>query len=307
MKKLLCIILSLAMVLCFAACGDSGSGTGSEDGGSTDSAAVTEPTSIKFDAESYSVGVDDYYSLAQNITVEPADAKITYTVSDDTVCDISKKGELSGLKAGEVTVTAGSSDGSVSATCKVKVVAYGTIIGFDAEYDGYTLEYGPNSVDGGIRNKRPNAVEMNLDADARLVIIPQDMAEGVDMAGAVALDYGETANSDGWFYKFYGDINNKAGYVVVKNEPISASFEINKMPEGKYYALIVSSRDYTSHKSYADRDTAAELKATAIAKWFTDAEISDLASLFPEREFGVIEFEVKAGEKYYFEHLFHIN
>lgn len=300
MKKLLCLVLILSMVLCFAACGGSGD-TGSKD------ATVKEPTSISFDAETINLGVGEYYSVSKNVKVEPADAKVTYNVSDDTICEISKKGELNGLKAGEITVTAGSSDGSVKATIKIKVIGYGTLIGFDKSYDGYTLEHDGKPVGGGIRNKRPNSIERNLDIDARYLIIPRNMAEGVDMAGAVKLDYGEDKNEEGWFVKFHGDINNNAGYIVAKNEPNTTSFECDKVPEGKYYCLIVSSRDYTEYKSYDGRDTAAELKNTAIAKWFNDTQIAELASLFTEREYGVIEFEVKTGEKYYFEHLFHIN
>ena len=302
MKKLLALVLCFVMVFCFAACGGSSEGADSKNANTG-----KEPTSISFNTETITIGVDEYYSLSKNITFEPADAKITYTVSDENICEASKKGELNGLKGGEVTVTAGSSDGSVKATIKVKVIGYGTLIGFDPEYDGYTLEYNNNAVDGGIRNKRPTSVEMNLDIDARFLIIPQNMSEGVDMTGAVALDYGEAKNDEGWFVKFHGDINRNAGYIVAKNEPVTTSFECDRVPEGKYYCLIVSSRDYTSHKSYSGRDTAAELKNTAIAKWFNDTQITELASLFAEREYAVIEFEVKAGEKYYFEHLFHIH
>lgn len=298
MKKLLSLILVLAMVVCFAACG--GNSNSETNGGKTEAA------SIKFNQDNYSVVTHEYLSLNDKITVEPAGAAVTYSVSDEAVCTITSANELMGVKSGEITLTAASSNGSVKATCKVKVIGLGSVVSFDKEYDGYTMMFRGREVDGGIRNARTgNAPEINLDGAATVVMIPQNMASGVDMTAAVELDYGGTVNDEGWLYKFHGDINSYKGYVVAKNNA-DAVFEISKMPEGKYYALIISSRDYTERKDYSKRDTAAELKATAISKWFTDAEISSLASKFSNREFAVIELEVKPGETYYFEHVFYV-
>ena len=88
MKKLLALVLCFVMVFCFAACGGSSEGADSKNANTG-----KEPTSISFNTETITIGVDEYYSLSKNITFEPADAKITYTVSDENICEASKKGE----------------------------------------------------------------------------------------------------------------------------------------------------------------------------------------------------------------------
>lgn len=305
MKRLLSLILCLSLVLCFAACG------GGDNQGNADAAngggSGNQPTSVKFAVDSYAIGVGETKLIKNEITVEPAGAAVTYSSADASICTVDANGKVVGVKAGTTTVTAGSADGSVKATCTVTVVAYGTVIGFEKGYAGYKLTSSEgNSVDGGIRNKRPTAPEMNLDPNAKLVFIPVNMEAGVDMFAAAGLNYG-SENDEGWYYTFHGDVAGNKGYVVAKTHEDNNSFEFN-LPEGDYYVLIVSSYDnYANYYDYASRNTVAELKSSAIGKWFTDSELSTLSNKIGNHLFSVITITVKAGEKYYFEHLFAVN
>lgn len=276
MKKILCLMLSVLVLFAFAACGNSENG--SSDNASTESkSGSVSATSIKFDAESYMVEVDDYIMLSDHITVEPAGATVKYSCSDETVAEIASpsKGEFMGLKTGEVTVTAASEDGTVTATCKLIVAGMGTVV---ARKDN----------EGGITNKRWGAVERPDDANALVLIISKNIADGTDMSKAVALDCGEKG-ADGSCVASYN------GFYVAKTGD-TGNYNLEKIPEGEYVGLIVSSMDYTSHKTYNVNTAVSALKASALSKYFTDAEINKLADSIYNREFYVGELTVTAKE-----------
>lgn len=285
MKNLLCLMLSVLVLFAFAACGGSDKDTSNNGSTASEGKASTAATSIKFDAESYTVEVDDYIMLSDHITVEPAGAVVKYTCSDETVAEVSSpsKGEFMGLKTGEVTVTAASEDGSVTATCKLVVAGMGTVV---ARKDN----------EGGITNKRWGAVERPDDSDALILLISKNIANGTDMTKAVALECGEegtdgscAAAYDGFFVAKTGDTGN---------------YELAKVPEGAYVGLIVSSMDYITRKSYDVATATSKIKASAIAGYFTDAQINELVSKIYNREFYVGEISVTANETTIFGHDF---
>lgn len=289
MKKLIALAVCALMIFSLAACG-SKDNSSSSDQASTASSAAASVKSLKFDAEKYDVRVDGYSQLSDHLTVDPAGAKVTYSVSDESVATISNKGEIYGAKEGTVTVTATSEDGSVSATCTVAVVGFGTIVARNEE-----------NGEGGITTKRIGAPEAPDDSEAIVIIISKDLAAGTDMTGAVEFDYG-VRNSEGYFGKAFD------GYYVVKNND-KCNFKLTDVPAGDYVGLIVCSRDYTSAKNYSGRDVAAELKASAFGKYFTDAELTKLASnkIIANREYWVGELTVKANETTAFGHSFAID
>lgn len=290
MKRIIAFAVCALMIFALAACGSKDTGSSADSKTDSSVSANAAVKSLKFDAEKYNVRVDGYSQLSDHLTADPSDAKVTYSVSDEEIATISKKGEIYGVKEGTVTVTAASEDGSVTATCTVAVVGFGTIVARNEE-----------TGEGGITTKRIGAPEAPDDSEAVVIIISKDLAAGTDMTGAVEFDYGER-NADGYFGKAYD------GYYVVKNND-KCNFKLTDVPAGDYVGLIVCSRDYTSAKSYAGINVAADLKASAFGKYFTDAELTKLASnkIIDKREYWVGEFTVKANETTAFGHAFAVD
>lgn len=281
MKKLLCLVLTLVMIFCFAACG-----------GNTDGDGASAEVKVEFKAEKYTVEVGGYITFSELLTVTPADTQLTYTASDTTIASLftPSKGEFEGLKAGEVTITAATKDGKASDTCTLTVIGMGKVVGRGVDEAGLTI--------GGIANKYFAAVETPDDYDARIILISKNIAEGTDMTEAVNLNYGE-AGEDGSGSASYAN----STYFVARTGT-NANYEFDKVPEGEYVGLIISSFDYTTFKTYDQESSVAKFKNTAIAKYFTDEEIGTLVSKFYNREFFVDEVTVKATETTVFGHIF---
>ena len=275
MKKLLCLLMSVLVLFAFAACGSSESG----DDTSSDAGATGAATAITFDAESYTVEVGEYITLKENITVTPEGADVKFSCSDDTVAELysATNGEFYGAKSGEVTVTAASSDGKVTATCKLVVAGIGTIVGRDDDTNV-----------GGITNKRWGAVERPDDSEAYIVIVPKGLS-GADMSKAVALEAGEKA-ADG---SCAVAVN---GYYIAKTGD-TGNYTLEDIPEGDYVGIIISSMDYTTRKQYDVNTALSTFKASAMGSYFTDAEASEFVQKFFNREFYVGEFTVTANTK----------
>jgi hypothetical protein len=286
MKKILALGLAFIMLFAFAACGGSGDADNSSVSGDN-----VAPTSLKFDAESYTVKLGDYYMISDNLTVEPKGAKVVYSVSDTSVASVSKKGEVNGLKSGDVILTVASEDGSVKATCNVSVVGVGTVQAYNEETN-----------DGkGICNKRTGTPQTASDNNAAIIIIPKNLAAGTDMKGAVEFNYGEK-NEDGYYYAKYD------GYYVAKTND-NCNFKIDDIPEGDYVVLIASGWDYTSLKNYDGIDVEGNLKSSLLKNYFTDAELATMAASerLSKHEFVVKEITVKANEVTYVPHEFAID
>lgn len=280
MKKILCLILVAAFLFCFAACGSekasSDAKTESKSGTESTDASV-KITAIVFDAENYDVAVDGDFDLSAHVTVTPAEGKAVFSVDNAEVASVTKKGVVTGNQSGTATVTAASEDGSVTATCKVTVSGAGSVVARNT-----------TTMEGGITNKRFGYVESSDDTDAYIVFASKSIA-GSSMPGAASLDCGDGA-------KAYN------GYFVAKtNERGEYSFE--GVPEGDYVGIIFSSKDYTANKDYSKVDTKADIKATALGKVMTAADIDKMVdslmakeNMNYKHEFHVAEFSVKANE-----------
>ena len=94
MKRIIAFAVCALMIFALAACGSKD--TGSSADSKTDSSVSTNAAvkSLKFDAEKYNVRVDGYSQLSDHLTADPSDAKVTYSVSDEEIATISKKGEI---------------------------------------------------------------------------------------------------------------------------------------------------------------------------------------------------------------------
>ncbi len=281
MKKLLCLILAVVLLLGFAACGGS-----SEDGEGGNTADVA--VKVEFKAEKYTVDVGDYITFSNLVTVTPEGTELTYTSSDSEIAAIftPSKGEFEGVAAGEVTITAATKDGKASATCTLSVVGMGTVVGRKDNV-------------GGVINKYYGAVEEPDDTEAKIIIINKNIPEGTDMTNAVTLNYGEVTDS-GSAAASYANMN----YFVAKTGDPDKCYEFAKVPVGDYVGIIISSRDYTMFKSYDKSEALAEFKSSAIGKYFTDDEAADLVEQFWNREFYIDEFSVVAQETTIFGHKF---
>ena len=79
-------------------------------------------TQVVLDATLRNVTVDDVFNLVANVLPKEADQKVTWHLSQPGVLDMVGNGQFKALKAGEVTITAMTLDGSwVKATCHVVV------------------------------------------------------------------------------------------------------------------------------------------------------------------------------------------
>ena len=295
MKKILALILCLALLFSFAACG----GSDSDDSNSTDNGTVNagdnnsvaaSVTSIKFAAETFEVKVGGYKMVSEGIVIEPAGSKVLYESSDSDIASVSKKGEVSGLKEGTVTITAKSEDGSVTATCTVVVKGYGSIVARDEE-----------TKVGGITQKRYKAPEAPDDTNAIIVIISKNVDKSADKTIVTTLDYG-TRNEDGYYFK------SGEGFYVSRNND-KGNYLLEDVPAGDYVGLIICSKDYTNFKTYDNSTIVTTLKGSKLAEVLSDAEIEALAACAPiqSREFVVKELTVKPEETTVFGHDFRID
>ncbi len=283
MKKLLCLMMAVALVFAFAACGGDDTNSVSQPAGNN---AVAGVTSIKFDAESYTVGVEEYIEFKNHVTVEPAGAEIKFSCSDETIAEVysATKGEFFGVKSGEVTVTASSADGNVTATAKLVVAGIGVVVARD------------NNV-GGITNKRWDHTERPDDKDAYVIIIPKTLS-GADMSKAV--EYVANAGEKATDGSCAAAVN---GYYIAKTGD-TGNYKLDNVAEGEYVGIIISSTDYTLKKTYNKSDALATFKASAMAKYFSDAEANQFVEKFYNREFYVGELTVTANTNTVFGHDF---
>jgi hypothetical protein len=260
------------MLFSFAACG-----TGTESG--TEGGAV-QATSIKFAKEVYDVAVDDYVLVSKDIKIEPADAEVDYEVSDTSIATINKKGEVTGVKEGTVTVTAKSKDGKVTATATLNVKGFGTVSSHNEDMTG-----------DGIITKRAVSVEWNPDRGAIIVFVSKNVDKNIDKTIVKTLDYG-TKNEDGQY------INSGDGFYVVRNND-EGNYIVENVPAGEYVGLIIcSNSEYEGYITYDNSTIASRLKATKLSECLTDAEIEAIAGCkaIQSRKFSVQEFVVKANE-----------
>lgn len=111
MKRIIAISMLVLLVIgIFVGCGSS--------------SEAPMATAISFSKQSYFIDVSEAESITSFVTVEPAGAKVVYTISDESVATISENGEIRGIKAGSVDLTASSVDGKVTATCKIRITDY---------------------------------------------------------------------------------------------------------------------------------------------------------------------------------------
>lgn len=80
-----------------------------------------------------------YVTMQETLTVSPADARVTFKSSDDSVATVDQKGVISGKKPGEVTITVTAEKGS-AVTCKVTVVPLPELASSGGNFDQGKLD-----------------------------------------------------------------------------------------------------------------------------------------------------------------------
>ena len=99
-----------------------------DDGGKTATCKVTvsdkevKVTGVKLNKTATSIFVGDSETLTATITPENAtNQKVTWKSSDTAIVTVDAAGKVTGVKAGEATITVTTEDGGKTATCKVTV------------------------------------------------------------------------------------------------------------------------------------------------------------------------------------------
>ena len=161
-KSFLMLLLALVMVFAFAACsnkgggggnGDGGSGGGGGDGGTTTSPTPPTPFTVSLGADEYTVTELD--SLTITYTTSETPDQVGFAVADTTKASVTNAGVLTGISAGQTTVTLSVIyDGErYTDTATVKVTAKNwsnTVASYAVEeIDEATVTLGATSVQNG--------------------------------------------------------------------------------------------------------------------------------------------------------------
>ena len=86
--------------------------------------AVVAVTGVKMDKETADLRAGETLQLTATVEPEGASNKsVSWTSSDESVATVSGEGVVTGLKAGDVTITATTAEGGFTATCTVKVAS----------------------------------------------------------------------------------------------------------------------------------------------------------------------------------------
>ena len=127
----------------------------------------TRPSSITVTSSKTEISTGEKVSLS--VAFDPADCDdkdITYTSSDETIATVNKKGEVTGLAAGEVDITVSlTSDPTISGTIHITVSGEAAVI--DADYCG--------TYSGQDDNGLPITVEVS--SDGTIVVTNEDSSE----------------------------------------------------------------------------------------------------------------------------------
>lgn len=90
----------------------------------TEVKATVLPTEVLLDKAKITVFKDDSRTLTATVMpTDAADKTVTWSSSDNSIATVSTTGEVSGIEAGTVTITATSNTGSKAQSCEVTVVA----------------------------------------------------------------------------------------------------------------------------------------------------------------------------------------
>ena len=127
----------------------------------------TRPSSITVTSSKTEISTGEKVSLS--VAFDPADCDdkdITYTSSDETIATVNKKGEVTGLAAGEVDITVSlTSDPTISGTIHITVSGEAAVI--DAGYCGTYSGDDENS----------STITVEVSSDGTIVVTNEDSSE----------------------------------------------------------------------------------------------------------------------------------
>ena len=120
MRKYLLVLTALALL--FACTPEENGADNNQSGNGGDK--IVHVTGISLDCNSATIKEGEYITLVATVTPSNADNKsVSWSSSSDAVATVDASGKVTGVKAGNATITAITADGGMKATCSLSVEA----------------------------------------------------------------------------------------------------------------------------------------------------------------------------------------
>ena len=131
LKRMVAMMAMVFSVAMFAACSDD------DDEGNGGDGTVVEATGVTLDQPTLSLGVGESTTLLATVAPENAtDNSVTWVSSDPAIATVDSVGVVTGVAAGDATITVTTTSGGHKATCDVTVTAPVPTVGYIYYDDG---------------------------------------------------------------------------------------------------------------------------------------------------------------------------
>lgn len=132
MKRMIAMMAVVFSVAMFASCSDDDEGNGNGGDGT-----VVEATGVTLDQPTLSLDVGESTTLLATVAPENAtDKSVTWVSSDPAIATVDSVGVVTGVAAGDATITVTTTSGGHKATCDVTVTAPVPTVGYIYYDDG---------------------------------------------------------------------------------------------------------------------------------------------------------------------------
>lgn len=270
------------------------------DGGFTATCTVTveeapivHPTEVSISKTSINLQIGGSETLTATVT--PADANnknVTWSTSDATMATVDKNGKVTGIKAGNATITATTEDGGKTATCSVTVTAgppvpsTGLTTHYPEVYEAKDLAGGYNgklTVFGG-REYEVYYVSRDAESNITVATTPVEKVAGV----CTSVSENETKAKDGWFtLKTNGTSGSTNG--IAKDE-FETSVRCAKLLNNQ--ALEMHIKGFDQFSFYGKDNNAAVEKGRHFEIYIDDVK----QTMTPTTEYTIRRFDITTGE-----------
>lgn len=132
MKRMIAMMAVVFSVAMFASCSDDDEGNGNGGDGT-----VVEATGVTLDQPTLSLDVGESTTLLATVAPENAtDKSVTWVSSDPAIATVDSVGVVTGIAAGNATITVTTTSGGFDASCEVTVTAPVPTVGYIYYSDG---------------------------------------------------------------------------------------------------------------------------------------------------------------------------